>query len=264
MHSLQAPRRRRLPQHLPLRATPALARFAPSTAPAGSKGTPIAWMGRNHRSHRARSPVAPPADESLSQTSHAKTERKETRRICRSIEGRRAGRPRLRQRFGTRNPAHSPGPGLYLPPSRRQGRARRARTAAHPCAGDPAGLWSRPPARTRRAARCSRRCCGDFTAKDFRTWHGSVHALALWTAELGVEASGRRSARQLLAEVAHRLGNTVAVCRKAYVHPQVPQLLSSVASADAVGSLRPALAPRCGLSDAERRFLGLLAQTPAC
>ncbi len=107
-------------------------------------------------------------------------------------------------------------------------------------------------------------CGGDFTAKDFRTWHGSVHALALWTAELGVEASGRRSARQLLAEVAHRLGNTVAVCRKAYVHPQVLQLLSSLASTDAVDSLRPALAPRCGVSAAERRFLGLLGQTPPC
>ena len=52
----------------------------------------------------------------------------------------------------------------------------------------------------------------DFTAKDFRTWHGSVHALApVGRAVRAPTASCRRSANQLLAEVAraprqHRRG----------------------------------------------------------
>jgi len=67
----------------------------------------------------------------------------------------------------------------------------------------------------------------DFTAKDFRTWHGSVHALALWAEQCAADASCRRSANQLLAEVAHRLGNTVAVCKKSYVHPRVLETLAT-------------------------------------
>src|SRR5205814_2108224 len=62
---------------------------------------------------------------------------------------------------------------------------------------------------------------GDFSAKDFRTWHATVHALALLAASLAAPPAQRRSANDVLAEVAARLGNTVAVCRKAYVHPGV-------------------------------------------
>jgi DNA topoisomerase I len=53
----------------------------------------------------------------------------------------------------------------------------------------------------------------EFTAKDFRTWHATSHALAL--------AMQGRAAGEILSEVAQRLGNTVAVCRKSYVHPGV-------------------------------------------
>ena len=61
----------------------------------------------------------------------------------------------------------------------------------------------------------------DFTAKDFRTWHGTVHALALWIEHGGATDKPRPSAKELLGEVAKRLGNTVAVCKKSYVHPRV-------------------------------------------
>jgi DNA topoisomerase-1 len=57
----------------------------------------------------------------------------------------------------------------------------------------------------------------DFTAKDFRTWHGTVHALALWIEHRDAEGEPRPSAKELLGEVAKRLGNTVAVCKKSYV-----------------------------------------------
>jgi DNA topoisomerase-1 len=64
---------------------------------------------------------------------------------------------------------------------------------------------------------------GDFTAKDFRTWIGTVGcAEALLVAGRGLEPKERKS--NLLAAietVSRRLGNTPSVCRKAYIHPAV-------------------------------------------
>ena len=68
---------------------------------------------------------------------------------------------------------------------------------------------------------------GDFTAKDFRTWHGSATALALFM-HLDIEARQAITAtvaKGLIAEVARLLGNTVAVCRKSYIHPEILALL---------------------------------------
>jgi DNA topoisomerase-1 len=98
---------------------------------------------------------------------------------------------------------------------------------------------------------------GDFTAKDFRTWHGSVHALQLWCALDPAEAAQPTpaGAKHLLGEVAARLGNTVAVCRKAYVHPRVLGLVTG--EAGAVAPVEPVR--RAGLSVSERRLLALLA-----
>jgi len=96
----------------------------------------------------------------------------------------------------------------------------------------------------------------DFTAKDFRTWHGSVHALGLWAEQCAADASCRRSANQLLAEVAHRLGNTVAVCKKSYVHPRVLEMLAAQVDAEVLARL--GAKRRAGLSAAERRLLAFL------
>jgi DNA topoisomerase-1 len=63
----------------------------------------------------------------------------------------------------------------------------------------------------------------DFTAKDFRTWAGTVQAAS----ELGsvlVFASMAEAKKNVVAAVsavAHELGNTAAVCRKCYIHPAV-------------------------------------------
>jgi DNA topoisomerase I len=69
-----------------------------------------------------------------------------------------------------------------------------------------------------------RQVCGEaFTAKDFRTWAGTVlvaRALAN-TARPGSAAAGKRAVVQAIGAAAQRLGNTVAVCRKSYVHPAV-------------------------------------------
>jgi DNA topoisomerase I len=67
-----------------------------------------------------------------------------------------------------------------------------------------------------------------ITAKDFRTWHASVLALGVILrvgGEAPVDERASRTASRILGEVARQLGNTVAVCRKAYVHPKVLGLL---------------------------------------
>ena len=63
----------------------------------------------------------------------------------------------------------------------------------------------------------------DFTAKDFRTWAGTVlAALALREFEaFDSEAAAKRNIARAIEQVAGRLGNTVSICRKCYVHPDV-------------------------------------------
>ena len=63
----------------------------------------------------------------------------------------------------------------------------------------------------------------DITAKDFRTWTGTVlTALCLAAAEeAGSDTAAKRILNGAIAEVAGQLGNTPAVCRKAYIHPEV-------------------------------------------
>jgi DNA topoisomerase-1 len=63
----------------------------------------------------------------------------------------------------------------------------------------------------------------DFTAKDFRTWAGTV--LAAWALkefeEVGSEAQARHNVVRAVEAVASELGNTPAVSRRSYVHPSV-------------------------------------------
>jgi DNA topoisomerase-1 len=62
-----------------------------------------------------------------------------------------------------------------------------------------------------------------FTAKDFRTWAGSVLcANLLQTFEPATTVTqAKRNVVQAIAQVAAQLGNTPSVCRKCYVHPAV-------------------------------------------
>jgi DNA topoisomerase-1 len=59
----------------------------------------------------------------------------------------------------------------------------------------------------------------DITAKDFRTWAGTVKA-AMGFRELTLPLT-QKELRGAIAAVAGDLGNTVAVCRKCYIHPAV-------------------------------------------
>lgn len=65
-----------------------------------------------------------------------------------------------------------------------------------------------------------------FTAKDFRTWSGSVHALmAIREMEEHYSpAEARRNIVVVLDKVAAHLGNTRSVCKKYYVHPLIISL----------------------------------------
>ena len=64
---------------------------------------------------------------------------------------------------------------------------------------------------------------GDFTAKDFRTWAGTVNAFLAFK-EMGIaetESASKKNIVEALDKVAAQLGNTRAVCKKYYVHPVI-------------------------------------------
>jgi DNA topoisomerase-1 len=62
----------------------------------------------------------------------------------------------------------------------------------------------------------------DFTAKDFRTWAGTLLAARLLSADPDPEAAPTKAAVvRCIEQVAVQLGNTPAVCRACYVHPGV-------------------------------------------
>ena len=97
----------------------------------------------------------------------------------------------------------------------------------------------------------------DITAKDFRTWAGTVMT-ATRLADLGSPASAKAAEadiRATIQEVAQRLGNTPTVCRQSYVHPRVFELHHD-------GRLAAAMRhAACGGDDsapAERAVLALL------
>jgi len=71
---------------------------------------------------------------------------------------------------------------------------------------------------------------GEFTAKDFRTWHATVLAavgLAVSEQAAGTAAARRRAIARAVAEVAGYLGNTPAVARASYIDPRVIELYES-------------------------------------
>jgi DNA topoisomerase IB len=63
----------------------------------------------------------------------------------------------------------------------------------------------------------------EFSAKDFRTWHGTVLAAVELAGEPepSSEAAAKRSVKSAIGRVAEALGNTPAVCRRSYVDPRV-------------------------------------------
>lgn len=86
----------------------------------------------------------------------------------------------------------------------------------------------------------------EFTAKDFRTWGGTVLAAqALWACEAcSTKGQAQKNVVQCIKAVAQKLGNTPTVCRKSYIHPEVVQgylggALGPMAKTRAKGALKP-------------------------
>ncbi len=94
----------------------------------------------------------------------------------------------------------------------------------------------------------------DFTAKDYRTWSGSVSAFDLLHGLGEAESANRKKAvAGVIKDVAKRLANTPAVCRKCYVHPVVVERFMN----DRLPTIKTPASPR-GLRADERRFLAFL------
>jgi DNA topoisomerase-1 len=108
----------------------------------------------------------------------------------------------------------------------------------------------------------------DITAKDFRTWAGTVlAAMALSEFEsFDSQVRAKTNVKRAIEQVAARLGNTPTICRKFYVHPEVlnsyldGQLLENIKSEietelrDEIAGLKPEEAAVLGLM---RKRLGL-------
>jgi DNA topoisomerase-1 len=78
----------------------------------------------------------------------------------------------------------------------------------------------------------------DFTAKDFRTWAGTVlAAIALNAAgEFETKKQAKANTKNAIEAVAKVLGNTPAICRQCYIHPAV---LEAYLNGNSVNGLKP-------------------------
>ncbi len=102
----------------------------------------------------------------------------------------------------------------------------------------------------------------DFSAKDFRTWAGTVlAAFALQEFEsFDTKAAARRNITRAIETVAGQLGNTPTICRKCYVHPEI---LQAYLDGDLLESLKAQVEEEIeahlhGLSGAEAAVLAFL------
>jgi len=98
----------------------------------------------------------------------------------------------------------------------------------------------------------------DFTAKDFRTWEGTVACAMLLVdrSPIESEAERKRQVAEAMKIVATRLGNTPAVCRACYVHPFI---VDAYLENGTLGPFRGGPV-KGGLSGEERSVIRLLAR----
>ena len=101
----------------------------------------------------------------------------------------------------------------------------------------------------------------DYTSKDFRTWAGTVLAAQLLRACVPFRstAQAKKNIVRAVDEVAGKLGNTKAVCRKCYIHPAVFEtyLDGSMVKSNGHRPRRPS-----GLNEAEAAVFALLQRQP--
>ncbi len=103
-------------------------------------------------------------------------------------------------------------------------------------------------------------CADDFTAKDFRTWSGTVLAARALAEVAGfsTDREARRKVVKAIEAVAKVLGNTKSVCRKSYIHPAVIDgyLSGTTIQAGKTRALRSARST--GLTAEERAVVALV------
>jgi len=94
----------------------------------------------------------------------------------------------------------------------------------------------------------------DFTSKDFRTWAGTVLAATLLRdcEETHSQTGAKKNIVRAVEQVAKRLGNTKAVCRKCYIHPAIfdaylDGTMKSARAAKSIGRVTAAEAAVLGL-----------------
>ena len=95
----------------------------------------------------------------------------------------------------------------------------------------------------------------DFTAKDFRTWAGTVLICTAFRELQQEETPAAKCLVQAIDAVAGVLGNTRAVCRKSYIHPGVMEACGSGTLDELLAGTRR---KRPGLSADEASVLGAL------
>jgi DNA topoisomerase-1 len=100
----------------------------------------------------------------------------------------------------------------------------------------------------------------DFTAKDFRTWAGTVLAAQALAAvkRFSTTAEAKRNVVSAIESVAKRLGNTRAVCRKCYIHPAILDAYMDGATIRTVAARARESAATLGPE--ERAVVGMLAR----
>lgn len=102
-----------------------------------------------------------------------------------------------------------------------------------------------------------------ITAKDFRTWAGTITAATMLAGLPAPDiATARRNLRQVVEHVSTRLGNTPAICRKCYIHPEVLDgyLASELVLNGTEDIGKPAIAASHGLAKEEMLVLSYLRQ----
>jgi DNA topoisomerase-1 len=104
----------------------------------------------------------------------------------------------------------------------------------------------------------------DFTAKDFRTWAGTILAAEALVESGACEDSAEIKKRIVAAvkDVASRLGNRPATCRKYYVHPAIFDAYTNGILTEAMrnGKVEPAAQSAAGLRKEELCVLGVIRQ----
>jgi DNA topoisomerase-1 len=99
----------------------------------------------------------------------------------------------------------------------------------------------------------------EFTAKDFRTWAGSLQALEILRSmdDPASAADSRKNIITVLDAVSNKLGNSRSICKKYYVHPGLLQLYEDNKLKDCISPCPPRNGIR-GLTTEEKLLMQTL------